>query len=121
MPEVHQALGGLVILINLVAGVWGLLIYRGRLATTKPFEQVLALSHTVIVGQATIGLLLLMSQHHAPVSLHYIYGLAPAGAVLFAYSARTDEPRRNILVFAVIALVAAAFGARAFMTGMGWG
>ena len=121
MPEVHQALGGLVVLINLVAGAWGLLVHRGRLQPSKPFEQVLALSHTVIVGQAAIGLLLLMSRHRAPVSLHYIYGLAPAGAVLFAYSARGEEPRRNILVFAVIALVAAAFAARAFMTGKGWG
>ncbi len=121
MPEVHQALGGLVILLNLVAGLWALLVYRGRREPTKPFQQVLALSHTVIVGQATIGLLLLMSQHHAPASLHYIYGLAPAGAVLFAYSARTEEPRRNILVFAIIALVATAFAARAFMTGIGWG
>jgi len=121
VPEVHQAVGGLVLALNLVAGLWGILVYRGRLVAGRPFEQVLALSHTVVVGQTMLGLLLLGSRHKAPVQLHYVYGAAPALAVLFAYSSRTEDPRRNTLVFSVIALFIAAVGTRAFMTGMGWG
>ena len=52
----------------------------------------LALSHTVIFGQAALGLLLLAGQYRAPVQLHYVYGLAPAAAVLFAYSSRYGGP-----------------------------
>jgi hypothetical protein len=121
VTAIHQVLGGLVIAINLCAGIWGLLVVRGRLRAGRAFEQVLALSHTVIVGQAMLGLLLLSSNHRAPVQLHYVYGFAPAAAIVFAYSARSDDPRRNQLVFAVIALVAAALAGRAFMTGEGWG
>ncbi len=117
----HQSLGGLVVAINLVAGLWGLLVWRGRLRSSRLFEHALALSHAVIFGQALFGLLLLGGARRAPVELHYVYGLAPAAAVLFAYSSRTADTRRNTLVFAVIAVVAGLLAARAFMTGMGWG
>jgi hypothetical protein len=55
------------------------------------------------------------------VQLHYVYGLAPAAAVLFAYSARSEDPRRNTLVFAIIAILAGLLAGRAFMTGKGYG
>jgi hypothetical protein len=77
VPVVHQALGGLVVAINLLAGIWGLLIWRGRLQANRAFEQVLALSHTIIFGQALLGLLLLAGKYRAPVQLHYVYGLRP--------------------------------------------
>jgi hypothetical protein len=121
VPLVHQALGGFVVAINLIAGIWGLLIYRGRLTAGRAFEQTLALSHTVIFGQAALGLLLLAGQYRAPVQLHYVYGLAPAAAVLFAYSSRSEDPRRNTLVFSIIAVLAGLLAARAFMTGKGYG
>ena len=121
MPDVHQAIGGFVIALNLIAAVWGFLVWRGTAGSGRAFQQVLALSHTVIIAQAVIGLLLLSSEHRAPVQLHYVYGLAPAVAVLFAYSARTEEARRNVLVFSIVALTAGLLAARAFMTGKGWG
>ena len=93
----------------------------GRLTAGRAFEQVLALSHTVIFGQAALGLLLLAGQYRAPVQLHYVYGLAPAAAVLFAYSSRSEDPRRNTLVFSIIAVLAGLLAARAFMTGKGYG
>jgi hypothetical protein len=120
VPEVHQAVGGVVILLNLVAGLWGVAIYRGRLTAGRAFEQVLALSHTVVVGQTVLGLLLLGSRHKAPTQLHYLYGAAPALAILYAYASRSDDPRRNTLVFSVIAVFVALIGSRAFMTGKGW-
>jgi branched-subunit amino acid transport protein len=121
VPVVHQALGAFVVAINLIAGIWGLFIWRGRLRANRVFEQVLALSHTIIFGQALLGLLLLAGNYRAPVQLHYVYGLAPAVAVLFAYSSRTEDTRRNILVFAVIAILAGLLAGRAFMTGEGYG
>jgi hypothetical protein len=110
-----------VVTLNLVACVWAYLVWRGPVMAGRAFTQVLALSHTVIVGQAVLGLLLLSAQHRAPVQLHYLYGFAPAIAVLFGYSSRTEDTRRNTLVFTLVALVATLFAARAFMTGMGWG
>jgi hypothetical protein len=119
--EVHEVVGACVLALNLLAGVWGVLVYRGRLVAGRAFEQALALSHTAILGQTLLGLYLLSTKHRAPVQLHYVYGAAPALAVLFAYSSRTEDPRRNTLVFSVIALVIAALATRAFMTGKGFG
>ena len=95
VPVVHQALGGFVVAINLVAGIWGLLIWRGRLTAGRAFEQVLALSHTVIFGQAVLGLLLLAGKYRAPVQLHYVYGLAPGrrGAVRVLVAHRGHAPQ----------------------------
>jgi hypothetical protein len=91
--HVHQVLGGFVVAINLVACIWAFLVYRGTITAGRAFTQVLALSHTVILGQAAIGLLLLSSQHRAPVQLHYLYGLAPAVGVIPDRGPAPQHPR----------------------------
>ncbi|MFM9125628.1 MAG: hypothetical protein ACKOSO_10935, partial [Actinomycetota bacterium] len=60
---------------------------------------------------------LLLSQNlRAAEQLHYVYGLLPAALVVFAYSARRDDIHRNILIFSIAALLAAALAVRAFLS-----
>ena len=113
VTQLHLWLGLIVIAINLIAGIWGLLVWRRKLPANKAYAQVLAASQTVIVGQAIIGLLLLSQNLRAAEQLHYVYGLLPAGMVVFAYSARRDDHLRNILIFSIAALLAAALSTRA--------
>lgn len=113
VTQLHLWLGLIVIAINLIAGIWGLLVWRRKLPANKAYAQVLAASQTVIVGQAIIGLLLLSQNLRAAEQLHYVYGLLPAGMVVFAYSARRDDHLRNILIFSIAALLAAALSIRA--------
>lgn len=113
VTQLHLWLGLIVIAINLIAGIWGLLVWRRKLPANKAYAQVLAASQTVIVGQAIIGLLLLSQNLRAAEQLHYVYGLLPAGMVVFAYSARRDDHLRNILIFSIAALLAAALAIRA--------
>lgn len=113
VTDLHIALGGLVIVVNLVAGVWGLLVWRRKLPAGKAYAQVLAASQTVIFGQAIIGLLLLSQNLRAAQQLHYVYGLLPAALVIFAWSARRNDHLRNALVFSIAALLAAALAVRA--------
>jgi hypothetical protein len=112
----HYWLGVAVVAINLLAGVWGIAVWRGWLVPSRTFGHALALSQTVIIGQAVIGLILLGSNLRAMEQLHYVYGLLPAALVVFAYSARGRNERRNILIFAIAALLAAALAVRAFMS-----
>ena len=112
VTQIHLWLGILVIGINLAAGVWGLFVWRQRLPANRSFAQVLAASQTVIIGQAVLGLLLLSQNLRAAEQLHYVYGLLPAGMVIFAYSARRDNHLRNILIFSIAALLAAALATR---------
>jgi hypothetical protein len=112
-----MTVGILVVAINLAAGVWGLVLWRNAGVPSKTYAQVLAASHTVILAQAIFGLYLLAGGNRASQQLHYVYGLLPAGALAFAYSARTSDQRRNLLVFSIVALVAAALAVRAYTTG----
>jgi hypothetical protein len=115
VTDLHIALGVLVIALNAIAGIWGLLVWRRKLRAGKVFAQVLAASQTVIFGQAVLGLLLLSQHLHAAQQLHYVYGLLPAGMVVFGYSARRDDHLRNVLIFSIAALLSAGLASRAFM------
>jgi hypothetical protein len=113
---IHYWLGVAVIAVNLVAGLWGIAIWRRWLSTGRVYAQVLAASQTLIIGQALIGLLLLSQNLRAAEQLHYVYGLLPAALVVFAYSARRDDIRRNILIFSIAALLTSALAVRAFLS-----
>jgi asparagine N-glycosylation enzyme membrane subunit Stt3 len=119
VTNIHLGLGFLVIAINLIAGIWGLLVWKQKLPANKIYAQVLAASQTVIIGQAILGLLLLSQNLRAAQQLHYVYGLLPAAMVVFAYSARRNDHLRNILIFSIAALLAAALATRA-LTVSGW-
>jgi len=114
-----MVLGVLLLVLNATAAVWGFLVWRGILTAGRVFAQILALSHTVVFGQGVLGLLLLSGPGRAGEPLHYVYGLLPSALVVFAYSARTEEPRRNVLVFAIVALVIFGLATRAYTTGSG--
>ncbi|MSO47381.1 MAG: hypothetical protein EXQ67_04775 [Thermoleophilia bacterium] len=115
VTEIHLGLGFVVIAFNLIAAVWGFVVWRRWLPANKVYAQVLAASQTVIVGQAIIGLLLLSQNLRAAQQLHYVYGLLPAAMVIFAYSARGRDQQRNILIFSIAALLAAGLSARALL------
>jgi hypothetical protein len=115
--EAHMAVGGLFVAINVIVAVWGLLTWRRERPVSGLLSQLLALSHTLAFLQGAFGLYLLAGGYRAPMELHYVYGLLPSAAVLFGYSARTPDSRRNLLQFSIIAFVIAGLGTRAFMTG----
>jgi hypothetical protein len=117
--EAHMAVGGLFVAINVVVAIWGFLTWRNRRAVSGLLSQLLALSHTLAFLQGAFGLYLLAGGYRAPMELHYVYGLLPSAAVLFGYSARTADSRRNLLQFSIIAVAIAGLGTRAFMTGRG--
>jgi hypothetical protein len=117
--EAHLAVGGLFVAINVVVAIWGFVTWKRERPVSASLRQLLALSHTLAFLQGAFGLYLLAGGYRAPVELHYVYGLLPSAAVLFGYSARTADARRNLLQFSIIAFVIAGLGTRAFMTGRG--
>jgi hypothetical protein len=112
-----MAVGGLLIALNVVVGVWGLIAWRQQVMASALLAQLLALSHTIVLVEGAFGLYLLAGGFRAQQTLHYIYGAIPVGAVLFGYSARTPDARRNLLQFSVIAIAISILSLRAFMTG----
>ena len=107
----------LILIAGTVTGVWGLTIIR-------PWR--IALIFTAIVGflQAVFGIiLLLMGQHPGTGTglyyLHFVYGgiVALAIPVAVTYATGGKKPRRDMLIFSIIALVLVAAALRALVTG----
>ena len=117
MSAVHVILGVAMVAANAVAAVWGVLVWRGTLEPGRWFAHVLALSHTLAIGVAALGLLMLGGEREEAESLHEVYGFLPAGIVVLAYTSRSEDQRRNILVFAVAAAEIMGLGNRAPTTG----
>jgi hypothetical protein len=116
MTALHEWLGITLILVCAGSGVAGLVSYRRRLGGSL-VTHALALSQTLLIGQAASGLLLLSDDRRAPDRLHYAYGAFALGAVLSPWFYAPAEGPKRLLWFAGTTLLAAALGARAFMTG----
>jgi hypothetical protein len=117
MATVHMVLGALLIVTNVTVAVWGFVAYRRDHAPGALFTQVLALAQTMVIGQATLGLILVSDGLRPADSLHFAYGLIPLLAVAYPYALRSDDGRRNVLLFSIGSALIAALGVRAYMTG----
>ena len=115
----------LILIAGTVTGVWGLILFFMKKQTIiRPWR--IALIFTAIVGflQAVFGIiLLLMGQHPGSGTglyyLHFVYGgiVALAIPVAVTYATGGKKPRRDMLIFSIIALVLVAAALRALVTG----
>ena len=115
----------LILIAGTVTGVWGLILFFMKKQTIiRPWR--IALIFTAIVGflQAVFGvILLLMGQHPGTGTglyyLHFVYGgiVALAIPVAVTYATGGKKPRRDMLIFSIIALVLVAAALRALVTG----
>lgn len=117
MAGLHPVVGAIAIAICVLAAVSGVVAYRRRAAAGALVAHAIALAQTALVAQVGIGLLLLADDRRAADQLHYLYGsLALVAALTPWFYAPPAGPRR-LAWFAGCTGVAAALGARAFMTG----
>lgn len=80
---------------SLVAGVWGGLAWaRNRPSVT--FWYLLRAAQGAVVGQAVLGVLLLLEGDEPSEKLHYVYGLAPLVVSLVTESMRAGAAQREL-------------------------
>jgi heme A synthase len=95
MPEVHLAVGCLLILLNLLAGVvGGIAWYRDR--PSVPFWYLLRAAQAAVVLQALLGGLLVVTGHRPDDNLHYLYGILPLLVSFLAEGARVGAAEREV-------------------------
>jgi heme A synthase len=114
MLTVHHANAFLVIGVCVAAGVAALLARRR--GASGWVAHLIALAQTLVVAQVGLGLLLLAEHKHAADRLHYAYGSFALLAVFAPWMYAPDDPRKRLAWFAGATLLAAALGARAYMT-----
>jgi heme A synthase len=116
----------LVLAASLVAGIWGFVLFfmKKTKAIYRPWRILLIFTAIDALLQGVFGVaLVLLGQKPGTGTdlyyLHYVYGGIVALAIPLAltYATSGKNPRRDVLIFSIAALVLFAAGFRAWMTG----
>jgi len=116
----------LVLTASLVAGIWGLILFFMKRTKTiyRPWRITVVITAILALLQGLFGVtLVLLGQKPGTGTglyyLHYVYGgiVALAIPVALTYATSGKNPRRDVLIFSIAALVLFAAGFRAWMTG----
>jgi heme A synthase len=114
----------LVLAAATVTGIWGLILYFTKRTMNRLWR--IALITTAILGaiQGVLGVTMVALGAKPGTGtgiyyLHYVYGAIVAFAIPVAltYTSSGKNPRRDMLIFSIAALILAAAGVRAWMTG----
>jgi hypothetical protein len=95
LAEVHLVAGVVVIVLNLVAGLWGAGAWLTNRASVS-FWYVLRAAQASIVVQVLLGGVLLAAGREATDGWHYMYGIAPLLVNLFAEGMRVGAAQREL-------------------------
>ncbi len=95
MLDVHIANGVLLLVLSLIAGLWGGIAWIRRRPAVG-FWYVLRAMQVSAVLQAAFGSILLLSGRNAPSGLHYLYGVLPLLVSLLAEGLRAGIAEREL-------------------------
>ena len=126
LENLHIFNGILIMIAGTVTGVWGLILFFMKKQTIiRSWRIALIFTGIVAFLQAVFGIILLLLGKQPGTGtglyyLHFVYGAIVALAVPVAvtYATGGKKPRRDILLFSIIALVLVAAALRAFVTGL---
>ncbi len=114
----------LVLASGTVTGVWGLILFFMKKPMNRPWRISLTVTAVIAALQAVLGItLVLLGQKPGTGTglyyLHYVYGAIVVLAIPIAitYATSGKNPRRDLLIFSIAALILVAAAIRALMTG----
>ncbi len=114
----------LVLASGAVAASWGFVLFFMKKPMNRPWRISLIVTAVIAALQAVLGIgLVLLGQKPGTGTglfyLHYVYGAIVVLAIPIAitYATGGKNPRRDILIFSIAALVLVAAAIRALMTG----
>jgi hypothetical protein len=95
VAEVHLVVGVAVMVLNLVAGLWGAVAWAANRASVW-FWYLLRAAQVSVIAQVLLGAVLLVAGHEARDGIHYMYGTAPLVVNLFAEGMRAGAAQREV-------------------------
>ncbi len=95
MIDAHLVIGVSVLLLSLVAGVWGGAAWLRQRPTTG-FWYVLRAMQVAVAVQVMFGTLLLFLGHQSADKLHYVYGALPLLVSLLGEGARAGAATHEL-------------------------
>ena len=117
---IHQRLATTMILFNIIAAVWGLVIYFRDRSITGNYWGILATGELLILAQAVLGFVLWIQGAQPGRGIHLLYGVVAAITLpaIYGFSQGRDD-RRMALGYSLILLFLVGIGWRAITTGTG--
>jgi hypothetical protein len=103
-----------VVVLNLVAGGWGVWMALRRKPAGKGLWPLIYAGQAALALQVVIGVTL--SRRITPPGIHMFYGFVLLIAAALSYAFRGDSPRRMLTVCAAVALFVGAVGVRTMLT-----
>lgn len=109
-----------------ISGIWGFILFFTKRPLNPSWRMSLMVTAALALLQGLLGVIMVImglkpgtgtGQYY----LHYVYGgiVALALPIAVTYATSGKNPRRDLLVFSIAALVVAAAAVRAWMTGPG--
>jgi heme A synthase len=114
----------LVLATSTIAGIWGLILFFQKKPMNRPWRISLIIAAFVGALQALLGISLVLLGDKPGTGtglyyLHYVYGaiVVLAIPVALTYATSGKNPRRDVLIYSIAALIIVAAGLRALTTG----
>ena len=114
----------LVLAAGTIAGIWGLILFFQKKPMNRPWRISLIIVAIVGALQALLGISLVLLGDRPGTGtglyyLHYVYGaiVVLAIPVALTYATSGKNPRRDVLIYSIAALIIVAAGLRALTTG----
>lgn len=116
MKALHANWAYVLLVSNLVVGVWGIVLYRRKREPSRTFWYSLAFAWITIWIQGFFGL----AVYDRPVRAefrHQFYGYLFAIITLAIFPLRTENKRRTLLLFSVASVFIGIVAVRAIISG----
>lgn len=114
----------LVIAAAAITGIWGLILFFTKRTTNSSWRISLIVTAALGLLQGLLGVIMVIMGLKPGTGtglyyLHYVYGgiVALGLPIALTYATNGKNPRRDVLIFSIAALLIAAAGVRAWMTG----
>ena len=73
LRDLHTTVAFLLIFMNAIAGVWGILLDRGSIKSTRFFWIAIVAAQIIVFAQAIVGVALQSKEDIEPDDFHYLY------------------------------------------------
>jgi heme A synthase len=106
------------LLITVIIGIWGLIMYFAKRPPSGGFRSTLVLTEVVFILQGLIGISIFLGGRRPHDPLHWLYGVLLVLLLPIAATYASGRgPRREALVYGIAGLFMAGLAIRALTTG----
>lgn len=118
LTDLHCRVGLAVIFFAFALGVWGVIAFLRGMGVTGSYVGALIIGEILILAQAVMGVLLIVSGRFPMDGLHLLYGIVIplAWAAVYVYT-RGAQTRREMIIYGVMSFIVMGLGIRGIMTG----